>query len=98
MSRFGFSDFGYDSSAGVGSNGCFGLGQFGIDADILEWISRPMKAGVYKFAVKVSDGAGNQSSASETGEITVTPAAKPVERVSISSFDKDTNQLMLSVS
>jgi len=98
MSRFGFSDFGYDSAAAVGfGKGSFGNGQFGLDADTFEWISPPMPAGVYKFAVKVTDEAGDESS-SETNAITVTPAARPAEGVSVSSFNKQTNQLVLSVS
>jgi len=98
MSRFGISDFGYDSAAAVGFGvGSFGRGQFGLDADTFEWTSSPMPAGVYKFAVKINDQAGNESRGSETGQITVTPAAKPAERVSISSFDKQTNQLVLKI-
>ncbi len=99
MSRFGASDFGYDWAAAVGfGKGSFGNGQFGLDADIFEWLSPPMQPGVYKFAVKITSKVGNESSGSETGEITVTPAARPAEQVSVSSFDKQTNQLVLSVS
>jgi len=99
MSRFGASDFGYDSAAAVGfGKGGFGHGQFGLDADTFEWTSPPLCAGVYKFAVKVTDEAGNESSGSETGQVTVTPAPRPAERISISSFDKQTNQLVLSIS
>jgi hypothetical protein len=99
MSRFGASDFGYDSAAAVGfGKGSFGNGQFGLDADTFEWVSAPMQAGVYKFALKITDEAGNESSISETIQVTVTPAARPAEQVSISSFYKQTNQLVLSVS
>ena len=99
MSRFGASDFGYDSAAAVGSGkGSFGHGQFGLDADTFEWVSPPIQAGVYKFAVKITDEVGNESSGSVTSQVTVTPAAIPAEQVSISSFDKQTNQLVLSVS
>jgi len=98
MSRFGVSDFGYDSAAAVGfGKGSFGHGQFGLDADTFEWIGPSMEAGVYKFGVKVTDKAGNESSGSETGEVTVIPAARPAEQVSISSFDKQTNKLVLEV-
>lgn len=98
MSRFGFGDFGFDSAAAVGfGKGSFGRGQFGLDADTVEWVSRPMQAGVYKFAVKVIDETGNESGGSETGQVTVIPAARPAEQVSVSSFDKQTNQLVLSV-
>ena len=96
-SGFGACDFGYDSAAAVGcGKGSFGRGQFGIDADTFEWVSRPLEAGVYKFGVKVTDGRGNES-ISETGVITVTPSARPAEQVSVSSFDKQTNRLVLSV-
>ncbi len=98
MSRFGASDFGYDSSAAVGfGRGGFGNGQFGIDADTFEWVSASMQSGVYKFAVKIIDKAGNESS-SETDPITVIRAARAAERMSIVSFDKQINQLVLSVS
>ncbi len=99
MSRFGASDFGYDLAAAVGfGKGSFGHGQFGLDADAFEWTSPPLCAGVYKFAVKVTDEAGNESNGSEAGQVTVTPAPRPAERISISSFDKQTNQLVLSIS
>jgi len=98
MSEFGESDFGYDSAAAVGfGGGSFGRGQFGLDADTAEWVSGPLKYGVYKFAVKVTDERGNQS-VSETRQVTVTPLARPAEKLSISSFDKQTNQLVLSLS
>lgn len=99
MSGFGGSDFGYDSAGAVGfGKGSFGQGQFGLDADTIEWTSPPLTAGVYKFGVKITDGAGNESSASETEPIAVIPAARPAEQVSICSFDKQTNELVLSVS
>ena len=99
MSRFGASDFGFDSAAAVGfGKGSFGRGQFGLDADTFEWVSRQLPTGVYKFGVKIIDEAGNESDSTETDQINVTPAAKPVEQVSVFSFNKQTNQLVLSVS
>lgn len=98
MSEFGLGDFGYDSAAAVGfGKGSFGHGQFGLDADTIEWISPPLPQGVYKFGVKIRDKSGAQSSASETDLLTVIPAARPAERLSISSFDKQTNQLVLAI-
>lgn len=98
MSRFGVSDFGYDSAAAIGfGKGNFGHGQFGLDADTFQWTSSPMPAGVYKFGVKITDEAGDESATSETDPVTVTPAAKPAEQFSISSFDKQTNQLVLKI-
>jgi len=99
MSRFGFSDFGYDGAGAVGfGKGGLGYGQFGFDADTFEWVSSALEAGIYKFGVKIFDKAGNESNASETGQITVIPAARPAEQISVSSFDKETNQLVLSIS
>ncbi len=98
MSGFGTGDFGYDSAAAVGSGrGSFGNGQFGLDADTIEWISPPLQSGTYKFGVKITDESGNQSSTSETEPITVTPAARPADKLSILSFDKQTSQLMLEI-
>ncbi len=99
MSSFGAGDFGLDWAAGVGfGKGIFGRGQFGLDVDAIEWVSEPLPAGVYKFAVKIIDGQGNESSTSETEPITVMPAAKPAGRSGILSFDKQTNELVLSIS
>jgi hypothetical protein len=99
MSMFGVSDFGYDSAASVGfGKGSFGHGQFGLDADVIEWVSEPLGAGVYRFGVKIIDGAGNESDVSETGPVAVIPTAKPAEWVTVSSFDKQANQIVLNVS
>lgn len=98
MSGFGLDDFGYDSAAAVGfGKGSFGHGQFGLDADTIDWISPPLPQGLYRFGVKVRDKSGTQSSTSETEPITVIPAARPAEGLSISSFDKQMNQLVLAV-
>ena len=98
MSSFGFSDFGYDSAAAVGfGKGIFGRGWFGLDSDSIEWVSRVIQAGVYKFAVRVTDEEGNESAGSETGEVMVTPSARPAEQINVSSFDKQTNQLVLEI-
>jgi hypothetical protein len=98
LSMFAISDFGYDAAAAIGfGKGSFGHGEFGVDADIFEWISAPLEAGVYKFAVKIFDQAGNASSSAETRQVTVTPAARPAESVAVSSFDKQVNQLVLNV-
>ncbi len=98
MSEFGLGDFGYDAAAAVGlGKGAFGHAQFGLDADMIEWTSPPLPAGVYKFGVKVTDKSGTQSSTSETEPITVTPAARPAEKLGVSSFDNQTNQLILAV-
>jgi len=98
MSSFGVSDFGYDSAAAVGFGvGVFGQEQFGIGADAFEWISPPLSKGVYRFAVKVSDEAGNQSLGSESEPVTVIPPARPAEQLDVASFDTQTNQLVLKI-
>ncbi len=99
MSRFGVSDFGYDGAAAAGfGRGWFGYGEFGFDADTLEWVSELLEAGTYKFGIKVTDKKGNQSNSTETRQVTVIPAARPAEEVSVQSFDKQSNELILSIS
>ncbi len=99
LARFGEGDFGYEWSAGVGfGRGSFALGEFGVDADIIEWVSSALEASVYRFAVKTVDENGNESIASETGDITVIPAAKPASGLDVLSFDKGANVLALETS
>ncbi|MFH1716960.1 MAG: hypothetical protein ABIF19_06385 [Planctomycetota bacterium] len=98
MAAFGLADFGCDAAAAIGfGRGCFGCGQFGLDADTIEWTSPELPSGTYKFGVKITDKSGNQGSTFETGPITVTPAARPAEKLSVSSFDKQMNQLLLAI-
>ncbi len=98
MSKFGSSDFGYDGAAAVGFGiGCFGGGLFGFDAEVFEWVSPPLSSGVYKFGIRVSDEAGNESTSSETGQIAVMPAARPAEELSVLSYDKQTNELVMRI-
>ena len=98
MAGFGLSDFGWDGAAAVGfGKGIFGIAVFGLDADMLEWISQPLPAGSYKFGVKVLDQAGNESAASEVGPVTVTPTAKAAEGLSVLSFNAQTNELVLQI-
>jgi hypothetical protein len=98
MSGFGLGDFGYDSAAAIGfGKGSFGHGQFGLDADIIEWISPQLQNGTYRFGVKITDESGRQSSTSESEPITVTLAARPAGKLNISSFDKQANQLLIEI-
>jgi hypothetical protein len=96
--RFAEGDFGYDWAGGIGfGRGSFGAGEFGVDADVIEWLSPVLEAGVYEFAVKVIDENGNESEASETGEIVVYPAARPAGELNVLSFDKEANVLAFEV-
>lgn len=97
MSRFGYSDFGYDWSAGVGfGRGGFGNGEFGVGADVIEWISPELRKGVYKFGVKLSDMFGNEC-LTETEEITVVPSAQPAAGLSVYSYGSDEDNLVLEI-
>jgi len=99
LARFGEVDFGYEWAAGAGfGRGSFGSGEFGADADIIEWVSPALDAGVYRFGVKVIDEKGNESAASETVDATVIPAARPAKGLSVLSFDTETNELVLGMS
>jgi hypothetical protein len=98
MSQFGLDDFGYDSAAAVGfGKGCFGHGHFGLDADVIEWTSPPLPVGVYRFGITIKDESGVQSASSETEPITVIPAPRPAEKLRVSFYDKQANQLVLDI-
>jgi len=99
MSRFGRSDLGYDGSAATGfGRGSFGNGEFGFDADMVCWTSGALEKGRYKFAVKVTDAYGNKDEGeNETEFVTVVPEPVPCEQVDVASFDKETNELILSI-
>jgi hypothetical protein len=98
LTRFGESDFCYEWENGVGfGRGGFGLGEFGVDADVIEWVSPVLEAGTYIFGVKIIDARGNESEASETGEVVVMPTARPAERLDVLSFDETTNALILEI-
>jgi hypothetical protein len=98
LSRFGRSDFGWDGSASVGLGcGCFGLGEFGFGADSLVWQSPPLSAGIYRFALVLTDALGNTSEPILTEPVTFTPAAKSLSSLSINSYDKQNNQLILKI-
>lgn len=98
MAQFGAGDFGYDSAASIGfGKGNFGHGQFGLDADAIEWIGPPLPLGRYRFGVRIADGRGNESPASETETIPVIPAAKPAAGLEVATLDERTNQLTLRI-
>jgi len=98
MSEFGLGDFGYDAGAAIGfGKGLFGYGPFGLDVDTIVWTSPPLKAGTYLFAVKVRDQSGHESIPCETVPLSVTRAPRPAEKLRISSYDKQTNQLVLNI-
>jgi hypothetical protein len=99
LSCFGLSDFGYDGSAAIGfGKGSFGFGWFGFDADMLCWQSRQLEIGNYKFGVRITDNSGNQTQEQiETEMTTVIPPAKPAERLTIESFDKQSGKLVFQV-
>jgi hypothetical protein len=99
MSGFGEGDLGYEWGAGVGfGKGCFGMGMFGVDADAIEWVSGLLQEGVYRFAVKVTAEGGSENFGGEVGPLAVKGGFAAAEGISVSSFDKASNELVLSVS
>ncbi len=98
LCRFGRSDFGWDGSAAVGLGcGCFGLGEFGLDADAIVWESEPMPAGLYRFALVFTDQLGNMSEPLLTEPIAVTSAAAPPAGLEVDFYNSLNNQMILKV-
>jgi len=98
LAQFGLGDFGYDAPAAVGfGKGVLGQGQFGLDADTIEWTSPVLPLGAYRFGVKVVDSLGNESLACETGPVAVVRAARPASQLEIVTFEEQTNELTLRI-
>lgn len=99
MVPWGAGDFGHDAAASVGfGKGAFGSDQFGLDADVLEWVSPELPLGRYRFGVKIVDAAGNVSAPVETDPIPVVPPARPVALIDLAAYDESTGQLTLCIS
>jgi hypothetical protein len=97
LGSFGQSDFGFDGGAASGfGKGAFGFGRFGFDADMFCWQSRQFDTGAYNLKLKITDSNGNQTE-TQTETVTVIQQAKPAEKITIDSFNKQTNKLILSV-
>jgi hypothetical protein len=98
FSCFGASEFGYDGAGAIGfARGSFGGGEFGYDAEAVEWVSGELKAGEYRFGIKVIDGQGNIINTSETEPVIILPAAKGTVSLSIGSYDTSNNLLVLLI-
>ncbi len=97
LGGFGESDFGFDGGAAVGfGKGAYGFGQFGFDADMFCWQSRQLDTGVHNLKLKITDCNGNQTE-TQTEAVTIIQQAKPAEKITIDSFDKQTNKITLNV-
>lgn len=92
---FGFrygEAFGY----GPGTDGfgaAFGYA-WGFGCGWLEWTSEPLPPGAYPVQITVVDAAGNESTAS-ADTVTLTTYPRPATDLSITSYDKDTDTLIL---
>jgi hypothetical protein len=97
LAGFGQSDFAFDSGAAAGlGKGAFGYGQFGFDADMFCWQSSQLNTGTHSFKLKITDVNGNQTE-TQTQPVTLIQSALPAEKITIDSFDKQNNKLVLSV-
>jgi hypothetical protein len=96
---FGNHDFGFDYSSLPGfGKGNFGQGRFGLDAELLEWQSKQLESGIYKFKIKMTDEKGNEpEDAIETEVKTIIKPAKPAEKIIVDFFDKQNNKLFLKI-
>ncbi|HAL45744.1 MAG: hypothetical protein A2Y12_10820 [Planctomycetes bacterium GWF2_42_9] len=96
LGSFGTSDLGFDRNATVGfGKGNFALGWFGFDCELFSWTSGQLTSGNYKFKVVITDENGNGKQ-TETENITIIEQAKPADKITIQSFDKQTNKLILN--
>ncbi len=92
------SDFGFDGSAAVGFGcGVFGRGEFGFDADWIQWVSGELANGLYRFGVKVADAFGNESGGVESDEVAIVRVAGSVDEIAVESYDENTGELVINL-
>jgi len=98
LSGFGKSEFGYDGSASAGFGlGDFGGGEHGFDSNAANWESEELSTGVYKFGIEVTNHKGNSKIVSGETETVIIEEAVPADKLTVSSYDKAQNELLLSV-
>ena len=99
LDTFGNGDFGYSGTGAVGFGcGSFGLGELGFDAQMGRFQSGSLMVGTYKFAVRISDGLDNLD---DGGVDILTVSVDPLPAaasVSIDSYDKQSDELVLNIS
>ncbi|MBN1844784.1 MAG: hypothetical protein JW810_03810 [Sedimentisphaerales bacterium] len=98
LDAFGGGDFGYSGTGAVGwGKGGFGIGEMGFDADELVLATEALPAGVYQFAVQLTDEFGNlDGSPTEIFTIGIDPIpAEPALR--IESYDDVNDELRLEI-
>ena len=68
MSKFGYSDFGYDGSAAIGlGKGSFGNGWFGFDAEAIKWYRKAADQGNVMAQYTLSSVYANGKGVLQTG-------------------------------
>ena len=93
--NFGYGGFGWDGYECRGFGYNFGYGEFGYDCAMLQWESEPLPPGVYPYKVTVIDPHGNESTAEE-GTVTLNTYARPATGLSITSYNKGDDDLVLA--
>jgi len=93
-SVYGYS-YGYDGADARGYGHHYGLGEYGFDCDVLEWVSDPLPPGTYPIRVAVEDEHGNASTAYETS-VTLNTYPRPAGGLTVDSYDPQTDTLELS--
>lgn len=97
LSTFGACDFGYEV-CGLGfGKGSFGKGEFGFDSDEAMFETSELSAGNYRFGVELTDAFGNSSPAVESQGVTVIPMVLPAEGLGVYSYDKQQDELVLTI-
>lgn len=93
---WGHGGWGYSGSAAPGWGSCWGY-TWGFSIDYLTHTTGPLPRGTYPIKVELADENGNVSTAFETS-VVVDTHARPAEALAVSSYDKATDTLVLSVS
>ncbi len=97
LNKFGLGDFGWDGACAGGFGiGGFGSGCFGFGVCEFVRQSPPLDAGRYIFVVRLTDKSGNYSDVEFSPVIVISPAV-PAKRLTVKSYDRIIDKLILKI-
>ncbi len=92
---FGHGGWGWSGSDCAGWGNTWGRGEWGYDCHMLTWTSGPLPRGTYPVRATVEDEHRNESAAQDM-LVTVTTYPRPATNLTVDSYDKNTDTLVLS--
>lgn len=87
--------YGYDGAEAAGYGEHYGSGEYGLDCEMLEWVSDPLWPGDYPVRVAVRSVRGEESTM-DVSLVALTTYPRPAAGLAVDSYDRPTDILELS--